>query len=328
MLGKNAFALAGDVTKLESAPSLVAQAEKLAGPLTILVNNAGVHLKKPAMETSDAEFAAVLQTHVFGAFALTREAGRRMVERRSGCVLFTASMASFMGIPQVVAYSAAKSAYLGLVRALATEWGPHGVRVNAIAPGWIASDMLDQALSGDPARKAKIIGRTPMLARFGEPDDVGWAAVYLASPGGKICHRRGVAGGWRGGDRFLSELICGNPTGSKPRSASLIGGTARDFWSACGARRKPAAAFMKPCRRRSSPPRSKSVTATRLSARRKIITDFRARFFRWMFCRAPPPTSGPGRSRCFLAPNPGLPRTRSGFIRASNRSWNRKNCRR
>ena len=94
-------------------------------------------------------------------------------------------MASFMGIPLIVAYSAAKSAYVGIVRSLASEWGAHGVRVNAIAPGWIASDMLDKALSGDPARKAKILGRTP-LARFGEPDDIGWAAVYLCSPASKF----------------------------------------------------------------------------------------------------------------------------------------------
>jgi len=185
VLGKNASALVGDVTKLESAPTLVEQAEKMAGPVTILINNAGVHLKKPATGTSDTEFANVLQTHVFGAFALTREVGRRMIERRNGCVLFTASMASFMGLPQIVAYTTAKSAYLGLVRALAAEWGPHGVRVNAIAPGWIDSDMLDQALRGDPSRKAKIISRTP-LGRFGEPDDIGWAAVYLASPAAKF----------------------------------------------------------------------------------------------------------------------------------------------
>jgi NAD(P)-dependent dehydrogenase (short-subunit alcohol dehydrogenase family) len=91
-LGKNAFALAGDVTKLENAASLVNQAEKLAGAVSILVNNAGVHLKKPALETSDAEFAKVIETHVFGAFALTREAGRRMVKRKHGSILFTASM--------------------------------------------------------------------------------------------------------------------------------------------------------------------------------------------------------------------------------------------
>ena len=184
-LGSGAFALVGDVTKLETAPGLVDQAEKLAGAVSILINNAGVQLKKPAAETSDAEFATVLQTHVFGAFALTREAGRRMIQRKSGCVLFTASMASLMGIPLVVAYSAAKSAYLGIVRSLATEWGQHGVRVNAIAPGWIASAMLDQALSGDPARKAKILSRTPMN-KFGDPDDIGWAAVYLCSPAAKF----------------------------------------------------------------------------------------------------------------------------------------------
>ena len=154
-IGAKAFPLVGDVTKLDTAPALVDQAEKLAGPISILVNNAGVHLKKPATETSDAEFAKVIETHVFGAFALTREVGKRMVARKSGCVLFTASMAAFIGMPLIVAYSAAKSAYVGIVRTLAVEWGPHGVRVNAIAPGWIASAMLDQALSGRPAAQGE-----------------------------------------------------------------------------------------------------------------------------------------------------------------------------
>ncbi|MEY4387504.1 MAG: hypothetical protein RLY20_2787 [Verrucomicrobiota bacterium] len=183
-IGANAFPLVGDVTKLDTAPALLDEAEKLAGPVSILVNNAGIHLKKPALETADAEFAAVLQTHLFGAFALTREAGKRMVARKSGSVIFTASMASLMGIPLVVAYSAAKSAYVGVVRTLAVEWGAHGVRVNAIAPGWIGSPMLEQALASDPARKAKVLGRIPQN-KFGEPDDIGWAAVYLASPAAK-----------------------------------------------------------------------------------------------------------------------------------------------
>lgn len=183
-IGANAFPLVGDVTKLDHAAGLIDAAEKVAGPITILINNAGVHLKKPATETSDADFAKVIETHVFGAFALTREAGKRMVERKSGCVLFTASMSALMGIPLIVAYSAAKSAYVGMVRTLASEWGPHGVRVNAIAPGWIGSAMLEQALSGDPARKAKILGRIP-TGKFGEPDDIGWAAVYLSSPAAK-----------------------------------------------------------------------------------------------------------------------------------------------
>jgi NAD(P)-dependent dehydrogenase (short-subunit alcohol dehydrogenase family) len=184
-LGPSALALSGDITRLDEVPNLAARAEELAGPITLLVNNAGVHLKKPAVDTSDAEFETVLQTHVSGAFALTREVGRRMVERHNGSVVFMASMTALIGMPLVVAYSAAKSAYRGIVRSLATEWGPHGVRINAIAPGWIASEMLDQALNGDPARKAKVLGRTP-LGRFGEPDDIGWAVVYLASPAARF----------------------------------------------------------------------------------------------------------------------------------------------
>jgi gluconate 5-dehydrogenase len=184
-LGENSFALVGDVTKLETIPALVQQAEELAGPVSILINNAGIHLKKEALETSDAEFAAVMQTHVFGAFALTREVARGMIKRQAGSILFTASMASLFGINKVVAYSAAKSAYLGLVRTLAVEFGASGVRVNAIAPGWIHSEMSAKALAGDPARKTKILGRTPMN-RLGDADDIGWAAVYLCSPAAKF----------------------------------------------------------------------------------------------------------------------------------------------
>jgi gluconate 5-dehydrogenase len=184
-LGQNAFALVGDVTKLETIPVFVQQAEKLGGAISILINNAGIHLKKAAVETSDAEFAAVMQTHVFGAFALTREIARGMIERKSGSILFTASMASLFGINKVVAYSAAKSAYVGLVRTLAVEFGASGVRVNAIAPGWIHSEMSAKALDGDPARKSKILGRTP-LNRLGDADDIGWAAVYLCSPAAKF----------------------------------------------------------------------------------------------------------------------------------------------
>ncbi len=185
MLGKQAHAIAADITGEGIASRLVDQAETLAGPVGILINNAGIHLKKAAPLTTDAEFAAVLQTHVLAAFSLTREAGSRMLARKTGSILFTASMTSLIGMPMVVAYSAAKSAYLGMVRSLATEFGPEGVRVNAIAPGWIASEMLDRALSGDPARKSKILNRTP-LGRFGSPEDIGWAAVYLCSPAGRF----------------------------------------------------------------------------------------------------------------------------------------------
>jgi gluconate 5-dehydrogenase len=184
-IGSRAGFVAHDVDRLHEAPALVDKVRKGFGPVTILVNNAGIHLKKPAVETTEAEFLKVLTTHVLAAHALSRAVAPAMIERRAGSILFIASMASLFGIPQVVAYSAAKSAYVGMVRALATELSPHGVRVNAIAPGWIETDMSRKAMAGDPERQRKILSRTPMQ-RFGEPDDVGMAAVYLSSPAARF----------------------------------------------------------------------------------------------------------------------------------------------
>jgi gluconate 5-dehydrogenase len=108
-----------------------------------------------------------------------------MIQRGRGSILFIASMASFIGVPNVLAYTASKTACLGMVRGLAAELSPQGVRVNAIAPGWIRTAMTDDALSKDPARKNKIIARTPMN-RLGETEDIGFAAVYLSSPAAKF----------------------------------------------------------------------------------------------------------------------------------------------
>jgi NAD(P)-dependent dehydrogenase (short-subunit alcohol dehydrogenase family) len=171
-----------DITGLDRATDLISQAEgKTDGPISILINNAGVHLKKLAVDTSPAEFNSVLQTHVVAAHALTVAVLPGMIERKHGNVLFTASMTSLMGMPMVVAYSAAKSAYLGMVRTLSTEVAQHGERVNEIDPGWIETPILHRALDNDPPRKNRILARTPMQ-RFGDPEDIGWAAVYLCSP--------------------------------------------------------------------------------------------------------------------------------------------------
>jgi NAD(P)-dependent dehydrogenase (short-subunit alcohol dehydrogenase family) len=179
-IGAQAHYVGHDVNKLQEAAALVDKVTQRFGPVTILINNAGVHLKKPAVDTTEEEFLKVLTTHVLGSHALSRAVAPGMMQRGNGSILFIASMASLFGIPQVVAYSAAKSAYLGMVRALATELSPRGVRVNAIAPGWIETDMSRKAMEGDPERKKKILGRTPM-GRFGAADDVGMAAVYLCS---------------------------------------------------------------------------------------------------------------------------------------------------
>lgn len=179
-LGPRACAVTLDITEPNACEDCVAMLAENLGPVSILVNNAGVHLKKFARDTSVAEFTSVWQTHVQGAFALSRAFIPSMQEQRRGSILFIASMTSLIGMPQVVAYSAAKSAYTGMVRSLASELAVDGIRVNAIAPGWIETPMLHKALENDPARKAKILSRTPM-ARFGQASDVGQAAVYLSS---------------------------------------------------------------------------------------------------------------------------------------------------
>jgi gluconate 5-dehydrogenase len=185
-LGASASYVVHDITELDRVTDLAESAETAAGsPVSILVNNAGIHIKKPAIETTSAEFQSVLTTHVCAAHALNNAILPGMIARGHGSILFTASMASLFGIPLVLAYSAAKSAYVGMTRALSTEVSPHGIRVNAIAPGWIESPMLLKAMAGDENRKNKILGRTPM-GRFGNPADIGWAAVYLTSPAARF----------------------------------------------------------------------------------------------------------------------------------------------
>jgi gluconate 5-dehydrogenase len=172
-----------DVTDFAAAPALVERIAADVGPVDILVNNAGMHLKKPAVETTETEFLQVIDTHVTGALALIRAClpGMTVRSEPGGAILNIASMAAILGIPSVVAYSAAKSAILGVTRSLAAELASQQIRVNAIAPGWIHSEMLDQALLGDPERMAKVRSRI-MLGDLGQPEDIGWAAVYLCSP--------------------------------------------------------------------------------------------------------------------------------------------------
>jgi gluconate 5-dehydrogenase len=184
-LGPAADYAVHDVTQADRSVPLLETIERRHGPLTILVNNAGINLKKPAVDTTEEEFLSILQTNVLGAHALARAAAPGMMERGRGSILFIASMASLFGIPGVVAYSASKSAILGVARTLATELSPSGVRVNSIAPGWIETAMSRKAMEGDPERKRKVLGRTPM-AKFGAPEDVGWAAVYLSSEAAKF----------------------------------------------------------------------------------------------------------------------------------------------
>lgn len=176
----------GDVTHQQDRERMLSDARHAFGcPVTILVNSAGIHLKKPAENVSDEEFQTVMATHVNAAFAISREAYRQMKLAGHGSIVFIASMTSFIGMPNVVAYTAAKCAVVGLTRALAADWSKEGIRVNAVAPGWIESPMLREALADDAERVRKILSRTPM-GRFGSPEDIGAAVVYLCSPAARF----------------------------------------------------------------------------------------------------------------------------------------------
>lgn len=181
--GYDAEAVAGmvfDVTDFDRAEGFATEAERLHGPVSVLINNAGRTIKKPIREMTVPEFQVINDIHVTGAYALTR-AFVDQLAKTHGSVLFVASMASFLGVPEVIGYTAAKSALTGMVRGLAGELAPEGIRVNAVAPGWIDTPLFQSATAKDPARVAKINGRIPMK-RFGTPEDIGWAMVYLASP--------------------------------------------------------------------------------------------------------------------------------------------------
>jgi NAD(P)-dependent dehydrogenase (short-subunit alcohol dehydrogenase family) len=179
-LGKKAYYIVNDVTDLPTLPDLVDRIEKKHGNIDILVNNAGINMKKPALEVTDEDFHRIVHTNLHAVFALTRECAKRMIPRKEGCILMISSMAAYYGIDRVAAYGASKSGVEGMVKILASEFSPHNVRVNAIAPGFIETNMMKTAMSSDPDRMNRALRRTPM-GKFGKPEDIGNAAVFLAS---------------------------------------------------------------------------------------------------------------------------------------------------
>jgi gluconate 5-dehydrogenase len=183
-LGDNAAYRVFDLSGTDKIPSLVDEIESSLGPVDVLVNNAGINLKKDILDVTDKEFETVVQVNLTAVFALTREVAKKMAPRKKGNIIMISSMAAKYGIPKVVAYTAAKSAIEGMTRSMAVDLSPRGIRVNCIAPGFIKTAMSDTALDNDPERKNKVLSRTPM-GYLGQPEDVGFAAVYLASDAAK-----------------------------------------------------------------------------------------------------------------------------------------------
>jgi 2-dehydro-3-deoxy-D-gluconate 5-dehydrogenase len=191
-LGRSVTTVVADLASPDAAASL---AERFTG-VDILVNNAGMISRGPSLEVTMPRWREVLTVNLDSIFAMTRVIGGAMVGRGAGKIITIASLLSFQGGVNVSAYTVSKHAVAGLTKALANEWAPHNVQVNAIAPGYIDTDNT-AALLADPVREPQIRQRIP-AGRWGRPSDLAGAAVFLASPASDYVngHILVVDGGW------------------------------------------------------------------------------------------------------------------------------------
>jgi 2-dehydro-3-deoxy-D-gluconate 5-dehydrogenase len=194
--GVRHVALTADLTQPDRAPDLIEQAIAALGSIDILINNAGITRRSPAVDYSATDWDDVIAANLTSVFRLCQCAARPMLERGAGKIVNIASLLSFQGGITVPAYAAAKGGVAQLTKALANEWAARGVQVNAIAPGYMATE-LTQALQSDATRSRQILERIP-AGRWGSPHDVAGAAVFLASPASDYIngHILAVDGGW------------------------------------------------------------------------------------------------------------------------------------
>ena len=177
-LGRKGLVVMADVSDEQQVNAMIARAEKQLGPLGAVVNNAGITRDNVVMMMDPADFDSVIATHLRGTFLVSKAAARRMFRRRSGCIINLSSVVGRRGNAGQANYAAAKAGIIGLTKSLAKELGARGVRVNAIAPGYIDTPMT-QALPDETRRM--IVEATP-LKSIGTTDDVANAVVFLASP--------------------------------------------------------------------------------------------------------------------------------------------------
>jgi NAD(P)-dependent dehydrogenase (short-subunit alcohol dehydrogenase family) len=196
--GAEAMRYTGDVSREEVVQDFVRQVFDRFGRIDVLVNNAGISLISPAEETSAADFRKVLEVNLVGPFLLSKACGAKMLAARKGSIVNVASVAGLVAVADRAAYNASKHGLIGLTRTLAAEWGGRGVRVNAVCPGWVKTEMDASDQAGGSYNDADIVGRVPM-ARFATPDDIARAIAFLANDAESSFvngHTLSVDGGW------------------------------------------------------------------------------------------------------------------------------------
>lgn len=197
-LGAAALSIGADVSSETDVLSMVAAVQDRFGRVDALVNNAGISFITAAEETTVDGFRRVLEVNLVGPFLLSREFGKVMLAAGAGSIVNIASIAGLFGVSDRAAYNASKHGLIGLTRTLAAEWGGHGVRVNAVCPGWVKTEMDEKDSGSGAYSSADIEARVPM-GRFAQPDDIAQAVAYLADAtlsGFVNGHALVVDGGW------------------------------------------------------------------------------------------------------------------------------------
>ena len=196
--GRRAFPVVGDLGDKTTPTKLAGEALREFGRVDILINNAGMIRRSPAVDFSDEDWQTVIDVNLTSVFRLSQIVGRTMIENGGGKIVNIASLLSFQGGVTVPAYTASKSGLAGLTKALANEWAKYNVNVNAIAPGYIATKNT-AALQADESRNRQILERIP-AGRWGTPADLAGAAVFLSSAASDYLHGHilTVDGGWMG----------------------------------------------------------------------------------------------------------------------------------
>jgi len=195
-LNRRTISVAGDMADKDVPNRLIERVIDEFGRIDVLINNAGMIRRSPAVDFSEEDWMMVLEVNLSSVFRLSQTAGRKMVEQKSGKIVNIASLLSFQGGVTVPAYTASKSGVAGLTKAFANEWAKDNVNVNAIAPGYMATNNTT-ALRADETRNRQILERIP-AGRWGEPEDLVGAAVFLASAASDYLngHILLVDGGW------------------------------------------------------------------------------------------------------------------------------------
>jgi NAD(P)-dependent dehydrogenase (short-subunit alcohol dehydrogenase family) len=195
--GAEAVALAGSVAEAEEVAEAFAELDAHWGGLDILVNNAGVIGKRAALALTDEAWSRVMRINLDGVFYCAREAGRRMVAQGSGAIVNLGSIYSLVAAPERLAYCASKAAVAAMTRVLAIEWATHGVRVNAVAPGYVETDLIGAAVRAGELDTASLARRTP-VGRLARPEEVARAILFLLDPANAYVtgHVLAVDGGW------------------------------------------------------------------------------------------------------------------------------------